>query len=496
MDQYEFIRTAHRIYGKNISELSRMTGHCRNTVKKAIRGEAWKYRDREHQAFPVLGSYLELINEWLSNDKEQSKKQRHTARRIYNRLVTEHGYTGGESTVRQYVRRAKAILGIESPGVFIPCDPEAGFEAEVDWGTATAIIGGNRVQVKFFCMRSKYSGKHFVRAYLCERQQAFFDAHIHAFQFFCGIFPVLIYDNLTTAVRKVLHGKNRTEQESFRKFKVYHSFDARFTNPAAGHEKGGVEGLVGFARRNYMVPVPEAASLEALNCNLLEHCNSYGSHKVAGREHTVEVLHESEKEHLLQMPEVVFNNLQTLTGKVDKYATVIVEKNRYSVPTSYAGQTVSVLLRVDKVDIFAKSRQLASHTRLYGNNKWQLNPDHYLDLLQQRPMAFKSARPIRQWRASWPNALQQFLERLCRVHGETKGIKDFISVLMLYRNYSAGEVETAVELALENNVSSSQGVLHLLIYANDGSRSTTAVEGWESLPAPDLDQYGQLEALQ
>jgi len=99
-----------------------MTGHSRNTVKKAIRGEAWKYRDREHQAFPVLGSYLALINEWLTDDKDQSKKQRHTARRIYNRLVTEHGYTGGESTVRQYVRRAKSSLGLESPGVFIPCD--------------------------------------------------------------------------------------------------------------------------------------------------------------------------------------------------------------------------------------------------------------------------------------------------------------------------------------------------------------------------------------
>ncbi len=495
MDQYEFIRTSHRVYGKNISELSRMTGHSRNTVKKAIRGEPWKYRERENQPFPVLGFYLAIINEWLTNDKEQPKKQRHTARRIYNRLVSEHGYTGGESTVRQYVKMAKATLGINSSGAFIPCDPEAGFEAEVDWGTATAIIAGNRMQVKFFCMRSKYSGKHFVRAYPCERQQAFFDAHIHAFQFFGGIFPVLIYDNLTTAVRKVLHGKNRTEQESFRKFRAYHNFEARFTNPAAGHEKGGVEGLVGFARRNYMVPVPEVASIEALNCKLFEQCNCYGSHKVTGREHTVEVLNETEKKQLLQMPEAVFSNLQILTGKVDKYATVIVEKNRYSVPTCYAGQEISVLLGVGQVDIFAKSRQLASHERLYGNNKWQLNPDHYLDLLQQRPMAFNSARPIRQWRESWPNALQQFLKRLCRVHGETKGIKDFISVLMLYRNYLADEVEAAVELALENNISSSQGVLHLLIYANDGNRTAAPLEGWKSLPMPDLDQYGQLGGM-
>jgi len=168
---------------------------------------------------------------------------------------------------------------------------------------------------------------------------------------------VLIYDNLTTAVRKVLHGRNRTEQESFHKFKAYHSFDTRFTNPAAGHEKGGVEGLVGFARRNYMVPVPESASIEGLNAKLLEQCNSYGSHKMAGREHTVEVLHATEKNHLLPMPknhllpmpEAIFSNLQTLIGKVDKYATVIIDKNRYSVPTSYAGQKVSVLLGVDTV---------------------------------------------------------------------------------------------------------------------------------------------------
>ncbi len=123
MDQYEFIRTAHRVYGKNISELSRLTGHSRNTVKKAIRGEPWGYRERAKQPFPVLGRYLATIEGWLTNDKEQPKKQRHTARRIYNRLVTEHGYPGGESTVRRYVRIAKITLGLDSPGAFIPGDP-------------------------------------------------------------------------------------------------------------------------------------------------------------------------------------------------------------------------------------------------------------------------------------------------------------------------------------------------------------------------------------
>ncbi len=496
MDQYEFIRTAHRVYGKNISELARLTGHSRNTVKKAIRGEPWGYSEREKQPFPVLGDYLAIIDNRLTKDKEQPSKQRHTARRIYNRLVTEHGYGGGESTVRRYVRGAKTGLGLDNPGAFIPGDPEAGFESEVDWGTATAIIGGDRTTLKFFCLRSKYSGKHFVRAYPCERQQAFFDAHLHAFQFFGGVFPVLIYDNLTTAVRKVLQGRSRIEQESFVKFRAYHSFEARFTNPAAGNEKGGVEGLVGFARRNYMVPVPEAASIEALNTMLLEQCQAYGSHTMAGRMHSVDVLYDAEKEHLLPMPEVVFSNMQSQTCKVDKYGTVIIDKNRYSVPTSYTGQEVSVLLGVDRVDIYLKSHQLATHKRLYGNNKWQLDPDHYLDLLKQRPMAFNSARPIRQWGKIWPESLHKFLERLREAQGDTGGTKDFISVLMLYRTFQPGEIEAAVELAIENNISSSQGVVHLLLYANGTKSTVAALDGWESLPPADVEQYGQLGGVQ
>lgn len=496
MDQYEFIRTAHRVYGKNISELSRMTGHSRNTIKKALRGEPWGYQERESQPFPTLGPYLGTIDEWLQDDLSQPKKQRHTARRIYNRLINEQGYSGGESTVRRYVKCAKSRLGITGTEAYIPGDPESGYEAEVDWGTATAILGGIRSQIKFFCMRSKYSGKHFVRAYPCERQQAFFDAHLHAFQFFLGIFAVLIYDNLSSAVRKVLQGRNRIEQEAFRKFRAYHNFEARFTNPNSGNEKGGVEGLVGYVRRNYLVPVPQAADLAELNERLLQQCQSYGSHVMAGRERPVEALYEQEKSHLLALPAEVYANKFILIGRVDKYSTVIVDKNRYSVPTSYAGQEVSVSLGVDRVDIHLRSRLLASHKRLYGNNKWQLDPDHYLDLLKKRPQAYHSARPIRQWRTSWPECLQKLQDRFCEVQGDTKGIKDFLTVLMLYRRFAAAEVEAAVKLAMEKGLSSSEGVRHLLHAGKEANRPATALSGWKSLPPTDVSQYGQLGGLQ
>lgn len=476
--------------------MARITGHSRNTIKKAIRGEPWGYKEREHQPFPALDKYLTVITDWLSSDKDKPKKQRHTARRVYNRLVEEQGYKGCESTVRRYVRYAKISLGTDTSGAFIPCDPEAGYEAEVDWGMATVILSGEETRLKYFCMRSKYSGKHFVRFYTCERQQVFFDAHIHAFSFFGGIFPVLIYDNLTTAVYKVLRGRNRIEQESFNRFRAYHNFESRFCNPDSGNEKGGVEGLVGFARRNYMVPIPEAASLEELNEKILDRCISYGNHKIDGRDRTVHELYEAEKSHLLTLPETIFSNVLTSSGRVDKYATVRVDKNRYSVPSRYAGFTVKVLWYADRVEIFTGSKRIATHERSYGNNKWILDPDHYLELIMKRPMAFNSARPIRQWRQSWPTALNTLLERFCRAQGETKGIKDFIIVLMFYRHYTAEAIEKAVLQAVEKNISASDGVRHLLIYADTPHPTIPPLASWPSLPPPDLTIYSQLGGVQ
>jgi transposase len=500
MDQYELVRTGYRVYGKTISELARLTGHSRNTIKKAIRGEPWGYKERAHQPFRVLGDHVETIDRWLESDEDNPAKQRHTARRIYHRLVEEHGFEGSESNVRRYVRFAKMRLGIARSGAFIPCDPEAGNEAEVDWGTAVAILSGEEVRLKFFCMRSKYSGKHFVRFYPCERQQAFFDGHARAFSFFGGVFPVLIYDNLTSAVQKVLRGRDRVEQEQFCRLRAYYSFEARFCNPDSGHEKGGVEGLVGFARRNYMVPVPEAASLDELNEKILARCIAYGSHKPAGRDRTVNALYEEEKSHLVALPEEAFSNVQTCDGRADKYATVIVDKNRYSVPSRCAGFKVKVLLHVDRVEIFSGAKKVATHGRLYGNNKWCLNPDHYLDLIQQRPMAFRSARPIRQWQEIWPESLHVLLERFCSAQGETKGIKDFVTVLMLYREHAATEVEAAVKLAAESHISTSEGVRHILSSAAKPGSAIAPLSApslpWSTLAPPDVSVYGQLGGVQ
>lgn len=493
VDQYSYIRTAHRVYGKKIKQIARETGHSKNTIKKVLRGEYNGYKQRSRQPYPILEPYLKIIDQWLKEDKQHPKKQRHTAVRVFNRLKQEHDFQGAETTVRRYVREAKLRLGVGAPQAFIPSDPESGVEAEVDWGQCIAIIGGIKTRLKFFCMRSKFSGKHFVRCYPCERQQALFDGHIRGFAFFGGIFPILIYDNLTTAVQKVFCGKDRILQESYDKFRGYYNFEPRFCNRGQGHEKGGVEGLVGYARRNYMVPVPSAESLEDLNQKLLQACLAYGGHRIAGREKTVNELYEEEKGHLLSLPNIPFSNLEPASAKVDKYSTVSVDKNRYSVPPSYVYFQVNVVLHVDHVEIFYGSKKIATHDRLYGNNKWSLLPEHYLELIQQRPQAFESARVIRQWRPSWPFCLERLLDKFCQKQGHTKGIKDFISVLMFYKDHAAGDIESAVETALSSGAGSSQAVKHILIQMEgDGAQSFSSLENWQTLPPPDVSVYGQI----
>ncbi len=237
--------------------------------------------------------------------------------------------------------------------------------------------------------------------------------------------------------------------------------------------------MVGFARRNYMVPMPEAANIDELNEKILQQCLAYGSHTMAGREQSVDTLYEEEKNSLLPQPEAAYSNIQPNDGRADKYATVMVDNNRYSIPWRYVGHKLKILLHVDQVEIFAGTQKLAVHERLFGNNKWSLNPDHYLELIQQRPMSFDSARPIRPWREKWPESLHRLLASFCCSQGETKGIKP-------------GDVEAAVELALENNISTSDGVLHILIYANETGNATSPLADWPSLPLADVTVYGVL----
>jgi len=248
---------------------------------------------------------------------------------------------------------------------------------------------------------------------------------------------------------------------------------------------------VGYVRRNFMVPVPGADSLEELNQKLLEQCCAYGDHRMAGRQQTVNELFEQEKGDLIALPAVPFENVETRSGKVNKYSTVIIDKNRYSVPVRYAGLKVQVLMYVDRVDIFQSGKKIASHGRMFGNNKWQLDPLHYLELIYRRPQAFESARPIRQWRKRWPDCFDALLERFCSKLGQTKGTREFIEVLMLFEDHEYSDVIDAVEKALSANAGSSEAVEHLLIKLAPAS-GVVPLSSWCRLSPPDISVYDQI----
>lgn len=464
LDQYEMIRTAHRVYGKAIRELSREYGHHRDTIRKILAGVAPEYRRQKEPVHPVMDAYRAVIDAWLEKDLKAPVKQRHTAKKIHARLKAEHGFTGAESTVRGFVRERKAALGMLNSRAAIPLDPEAAREAEVDWGTAFVEIAGVLMQVKLFCMRSRFSGRIFVRAYPGERQEMFFDGHIAAFAYFCGVFPVIVYDNLKAAIKVVFRGRRRTEQRKFIEFRAFYTFDSRFCNVASGNEKGGVEGLVKYCRRNFLVPIPSFANFDELNRHLLEQCMLHDAHVTDGRadRRTIGEKHKEERTRLLPLPASEYENVKHLTAKVNKYQLVHVDRNKYSVPTRHVGQKVHVHVGAWTIELYDGLSLIASHARRFGDGGWCIEPLHYLDLIGQRIASFDSARPIRKWRKDWPAEYEEMLRRLVGRLGDTKGKREFVSILQLHRKHEAAAIEAAVKDALACGALGAAPVAHLL----------------------------------
>jgi len=503
MEQYELIRTAYYRYGKSIRQIAQEFGHHRKTIRRAIKGMEPRYRRQKRINAAVMDPVEGIIDEWLQEDRRQPKKQRHTAQRVYDRLVTEYGFKGASSTVRRWVRKRKADLGIDQKEAMIPLCPEIGKEAEVDWGTAKIVLDGAEKSVKIFCMRSRYSGKIFVQAYPHERQEMFFNGHIRAFAYFGGVHPVLVYDNLTQAVRRVMQGRDREEQKSFIAFRAYYTYEARFCNKGQGHEKGGVEGLVGYARRNFMVPVPQVADFEALNHRLLLGCQQHSlriRHK-DGRSDPIEVFWEAEKGQLGPLPKRPFANLKVKSVRVNPYQVVQVDQNWYSVPSPFTGHRVNVHLECWQVLIYQGTRQIAAHERVFGRRQWCLNPLHYLDTLHRKVGGFDEALPIVQWRRQWPKVYELMLQRLRERKGHSQGTREFIDILKLHQDYPTPRVQQAVQASADSGAWNLESVIQLITAALQ-PQETTQVQRLDparfparfqfTVAQPDLSRYDRL----
>ena len=284
----EIIRKLYHVQGKSIRWIAREIGCARQTVRKAIQNaEPPKYNLAKPRPKPVIGPIKAIVEQWLKEDQDRPLKQRHTGRRIYERLVEEYGYQGSESGIRRLLGQLRR----KEKETFVPLEFTPGSNAQCDWCEVTVIIAGEKTVVQVFLLRLGNSRMPFVMIFPHQRQEAFFEGMSQAFIFWGGVPRSLTFDNLKAAVFKILKGKNRVEQNNFINFRSHYLFESRYCNPGRGNEKGGIENLVGFIERNFFTPLPEADTWEELNARLVEKCRQYAkTHKVPGTKVAVEAI--------------------------------------------------------------------------------------------------------------------------------------------------------------------------------------------------------------
>jgi len=456
VEKREQIRRAFFVEGKSIRRIAREFRCSRPTVRKAIASaEPEVYTPIMSRPAPVLGPYKALINDLLAENERLPRKQRYTSHKIYQTLWAD-GYTGSESGVRGYIAQQRREQ--KRPKVFLPLEFDPGSDAQADWSEGVAIIAGEWVQVQLFFMRLCYSRRPFVMAFPAQRQEAFFEGHVQAFHHFQGVPHRISYDNLKAAVQHILTGRNRQEQQSFIVFRSHYLFESHFCTPGQGHEKGGVEHIVGFGRRNFMVPIPNVASFEELNAHLLAQCLADDQRQVEGQPVVIGKAWELEKPHLLPLPERDFDCCVTRPAVLNPYSQVVFETNRYSVPVERAYRNLVIKAYPFRIDILHLDEVIASHPRCYGREREVLDPLHYLPLLEQRPGAFEHAKPIRRWREEWPPVYERLLAHLQAQSSDGHGIREFVRILKLHRDYPADLVKQAVEQALEYGCAHADGV--------------------------------------
>ncbi|MCZ8517317.1 IS21 family transposase [Paenibacillus filicis] len=455
----EYVRKKHFVDGWSIRRLSTQLKIARQTVRKLlVDADIPAYTRQQERPCPVMDPYREVIKEWLDEDKTAPVKERHTAARIYERLTDEYGFTGGESTVRHYIRK---LRGTQSE-CYLKLEANPGEQMQVDFGHAEVDLNGERTKVCLFCMRLKYSLVPFVIAFPTERLEAFLEGHVRGFAYFGGIPREGLYDNATTQVVKVLAGPEREEHAWFSGLRAHYLFDSHFCQPAHGNEKGTVESLVKYVRSRALVPVPSFASWDELNAYLLRWCDRI---RVKYAE-----AWEIEQAALRSLPAAVFSSARPVPVKVNSYALATVDRIQYSVPCQYTGQMIMAKAYVDRIDFIASSEVVATHARCYQRGEVRMEIGHYLTALERKPHAVTNASVVRQL----PPIFGKLRAHLTQAH--TRGYKDFLLVLLLLREHSLSELTMALESMdiAEITASSVQKRLNPAIcHANEVNRIVT-----------------------
>ena len=421
----------------------------RRTVRQALRSALPPPRKPVAKAAPRLGAHRATIRAWLVADLSAPRKQRHTARRVWQRLVDERGASVAESTVRAYAGRVRRELESGRAVVTIPQLHPPGEEAEVDFGGVSVWLDGVLTELSMFVMRLSHSGRAVHVCFPGEGQEAFLEGHTVALGRLGGVPRRVRYDNLKAAVTRVLAGRERIESDRFAALRSHFGFDAFFCEPgiAGAHEKGGVEGEVGRFRRRHLVPVPRVESLPELNALLEAADRADDARHIAGRLATVGQAAEAEQPALRPLPAEPFDPTVALQAKADRKARISVRGSRYSVPAAHAGRTVDVRLGGGTVTATVAGKVVARHERSAHKGSEVLVLDHFLEVLSRKPGALPGASALAQARSGggFTAAHERFWQRARRRLGDGAGTRALVEVLLLHRHLPAASVHAALD---------------------------------------------------
>jgi len=479
VEVYARVRRAVQVDGMSVRQAAREFGLSRKTVRKMLMFSAPPgYQRKEPAARPKLGPWLGVIDQILENDQSQAKKQRHTARRIFDRLREEYAFTGGYTIVKDYVRQER----LRQKEVFVPLAHAPG-EAQADFGEALAVISGVEQKAHFLCVDLPHSDDAFVVAFPAENTESFCEGHNQAFAYLGGVPPSMLYDNTRIAVAEITGGEERKPTEEFSRLQSHYLFEAKFGRPGKGNEKGNVEGLVGYARRNFMVPVPRAESWEELNRLLVERCRKRRERKLWGHTETIAERFERDREKLLPLPAVPYEACEKRPARASSQALVRYETNDYSVPVKYGHQRVLVKAFVWEVVIACGSQVIARHRRSYGREEMIFDPLHYLALLEQKTRALDQAAPLQGWEL--PTEFME-LRRQMEARLAKGGRREYVQVLRLLETFALSEVSAAIRQALLLQAISFDAVKHLVLCALDQRPPKLDLENYPHLPMAEV----------
>ena len=464
------IRRYHFVEGKTIKQIVRELLISRNTVRKVLRSGATEHHyERDRQAVPKLGPYTDRLDELLEEDALRPRNRRMTAQRLHE-LLQEEGYQGAYDSVQRYVKRWRQQHGRTSGQVFIPLTFAPGEAYQFDWSHEQVLLSGIIQTVKVAHFRLCYSRMFFVVAYPRESQEMVFDAHSKAFAFFGGTCRRGIYDNLKTAVDRVLLGKQRQFNQRFLQLCSHYLVEPVACTPGSGWEKGQVENQVKNVRQWLFTPRPRFSSLAELNNWLSDQCMAVSRKRKhpEDKTRTIAEVFEKEQPQLIAAP-VPFHGHVDTECRVSSTSLIRYDRNHYSVDSSLAGSTATVRASAERIMVVSNGQCVADHPRQFGRDKVVYDPWHYLGILERKPGALRNGAPFLDWHL--PVNLKRVRATLARRPG---GDREFVEILLAAKRFGIALIEKACMQAVSNGTICGEIILNSIARERNPSPITAA----------------------